>query len=253
MVNIIQVFNTLKTLANEDQSGFITPSSFNDLAHAAQTNVYNEIMSTSDDARKSSRSFISSESGTSSKNKSRTRQSFYIKTNKTPLDDSNSINVPSDFGSFHSLFVPTDSAAEDSGGTVVNLFYDDSIRHRSVKPYSLTTSSTSAQKESKAFLVGSKIEFMDAFATDVIFRYYRTPGSFNKGIQTPMFPAIGYSQVGATYTIDPDMSRHFDVPPTHFSEVVNEMAKLIGVQLEESMIYQYGQIEESQPEQKTID
>ena len=54
------------------------------------------------------------------------------------------------------------------------------------------------------------------------------------------------------YVINDADSYNFDVPSAFLSEVVNEVAKLVGVQLEESMVYQYGAAEEAGKETKQI-
>jgi len=255
MINIVQVFNTIKSLANEDQSGFVTPSSFNDLAMVAQTNVYNEIMGNFDDSKKFDRSFLSSERGTSNKNKSKTRQAFFLNYREIETDEDGKIRIPSDFSAIHSIVVSSDDPLEQES---VQIMYDDPYpMHRSSRPYSLTTSSGDAPVnaffDSSNTLVFKKAGKLLS-STELDFRYYRSPGSFFKGVQNVLPPVVVYDfAVPGVYNIDSVESRNFDLPQVYFSELVNEMAKLIGVQIEESMIYQYGQVEESQPEQKTFD
>lgn len=43
MVSVIDVYNTVRDLANKEQKGFITPEVFNTLASVAQLNIYNEM------------------------------------------------------------------------------------------------------------------------------------------------------------------------------------------------------------------
>ena len=43
MVSAIEVYTTLKNLANKEQKGFITPDVFNSFASVAQRNIINEM------------------------------------------------------------------------------------------------------------------------------------------------------------------------------------------------------------------
>tara|TARA_R100001463_G_scaffold51601_2_gene102302 strand:+ start:1287 stop:2075 length:789 start_codon:yes stop_codon:yes gene_type:complete len=262
MVNIVQVFNTLKSLANEDQSGFITPSSFSDFAPIAQMNIYNEIMDNSAEAKKIHRASLSSNRGTSEYNKSKTRQAHYF-TQKTLITNADGrLTLPSDFSFISSMYVKDSSSrssSEDVDGTIVNFKYDDpAVRERSTKPYSLTTSSD--QIDYNGFFSGGDgiviKRGINALlnSKQVQFNYYRTPGSIVKGSLTIAQPALGVTTLqGGIQRVESYESKHFDLPASQFSEVVAEMAKLIGIQLEENMIYQYGNMEDSQPEKKNFD
>ena len=263
MVNIVQVFNTLKSMANEDQSGFITPSSFSDYAPVAQMNIYNEIMDNSDEAKKSHRASISSKRGTSNYNKSKTKQAFFLVKKEMTTSTNGLIPVPNDFSFFSSAFVSNSFTAISGDGQVgapVHMMYDDpNERYRSSRPYSLTSSKEEGSLDYNAFFDSSdRIVIKNAAGVasqkGVTLNYYRVPGSIVKGEQSPLQPSLGVKYLpGNTERIESFESRHFDLPSSQFSEVVAEMAKLVGIQIEESMIYQYGQAEDSQPEKKNFD
>ena len=75
MISIKTVYNALKSLANKEQRGFVTPTSFNSFAQAAQMNVYNDIMNLSVDAKKIARADI--QGPTSAKAKAKILEAYY--------------------------------------------------------------------------------------------------------------------------------------------------------------------------------
>ena len=75
MISIKTVYNALKSLANKEQRGFVTPTSFNSFAQAAQMNVYNDIMNLSMDAKKLSR--VDVQGPTSAKSKAKILEAYF--------------------------------------------------------------------------------------------------------------------------------------------------------------------------------
>ena len=259
MIEITSVYRTLKSLANEDQSGFITPSSFNDFAKTAQMNVYNEIMGNGMLAEQTKKASIDISNGASIQNRSAARRSFFLKSQLAPLVDSYYLNLPADFSSFHSLIEGSLNEFGRGLGTRVNMMYDQEKFEMFKGSYTangnqtegaIIEASLTSNPVRVSCMIGGQIQINSpSLNTNYYLRYYRVPGCFYQGSQLPTTPSIGYSinEFGDVET-DADSSRHFDLPPSYFSEVVNEMAKLIGVQIEETMVYQYGQAEEVQRE-----
>jgi hypothetical protein len=52
MASILQVYEGVKDLINKEQKGFITPSVFNSFAQAAQSKIFNSLMSDAITAKK---------------------------------------------------------------------------------------------------------------------------------------------------------------------------------------------------------
>ena len=258
MIEITSVYRTLKSLANEDQSGFITPSSFNDFALTAQMNVYNEIMGNGVIAEQSKKTAIDISNGASVQNRSAARRSFFLKSQLLPLVDNYYFDLPNDFSSFHSFIEGSLNEFEKGIGKRVNMMYDaekfelfaGSYTANGVGQENTATLLQAGNNPVKvACIIGDQIQMLNAASVNHYLRYYRVPGCFYQGNQISTTPSMGYivNEYGEIET-DADSSRHFDLPPSYFSEVVNEMAKLIGVQIEETAVYQYGQLEETQRE-----
>ncbi len=91
--------------------------------------------------------------------------------------------------------------------------------------------------------------------------YLRYPGAVKEsGLKVFNNPSLSVEQVNGTspssgfdnYVINDATSLNFDLPEAFLGDIVNEMAKLIGVQLEETMVYQYGSAEEVGNEKKQL-
>ena len=254
MIEITSVYRTLKSLANEDQSGFVTPSTFNDFAVTAQMNVYNEIMSSGTFANQLVKSNVDLEGGASAKSRSASNRSYFIKTQTMVQGglDQGKLQLPDDFSSLVDL---SSSSIGENGfdlnvGEIkrVVMMYDMDKYALMLNSYSMPSSSGFNLPFHIAFMEGEYIRVPDAAAltNNFIVRYYRTPGAYSyEGYQVNSTPAIGYfTDSYGEIQIDSSTCRNFDLPASYVSEVVNEMAKLIGIQIEETMVYQYGQQEE---------
>jgi len=259
MIEITSVYRTLKSLANEDQSGFVTPSTFNDFAVTAQMNVYNEIMSSGTFANQLVKSNVDLEGGASAKNRSASNRSYFIKTQKMVQGGLSfgKLQLPDDFSSLVDL---STSAGGEPGFDINQGEIKRVVKMYDMDKYYLMLHSYSIQSSAGvfslpfffAFMEGEYIRVPEMIATsnDFIIRYYRTPGAYSyEGYQVNSTPAIGYfTDSYGEVQIDSSTCRNFDLPPSYLSEVVNEMAKLIGIQIEETMVYQYGQQEETSKE-----
>ena len=267
MINISLVYNAVKALANEDQKGFVNPYTFNAMASVAQMNVYNEIMNGSFEASRftTSRSDVR---GTSSKlNSNKQHRSFYISTEILENDGNSQFLLPVDCNKVVAVYKTADI---ENVGKAQNLPIPISFDlekaglHEKGRYATLTPGTNSNQEflNSVAFVSGRTIK-IPAFSTseNIAVEYYRSPGSFSpSGILASLKPALSFDVIDVAtlegtvseYVIDDSASYNFDIPSVFLSEVVNEVAKLVGVQLEEAMVYQYGSVEEMGKETKQI-
>lgn len=267
MISISLVYNAVKALANEDQKGFVNPYTFNAMASVAQMNVYNEIMGTSFESSRftTSRSDVR---GTSSKaNSNKQRRSFYISTEYLENDGTSNFSLPVDCNKVVAVYKGADPADVASSSKVsIPISYDfEKAGLWSQSRYgSIDSASGQGQvaMNNAAFVSGSSIKVdINSSTEDIILEYYRSPGSFSpSGIQSSFNPSLSFTVIDvptldgtvSEYVIDDSSSYNFDLPAVFLSEVVNEVAKLVGVQLEESMVYQYGAAEEMGKEKKEI-
>ena len=267
MINISLVYNAVKALANEDQNGFVNPYTFNAMASVAQMNVYNEIMNGSFEASRftTSRSDVR---GTSSKlNSNKQHRSFYISTQIIENDGNRQFLLPVDCNKVVAVYKTED--LENVGGArdlpiPISFDFEKAGLHERGRYGSIPAGTTDDQEflNSVAFISGRTIKMPAASASeDITIEYYRSPGSFSpSGLLASLKPALSFDVIDlptldgtvSEYVINDANSYNFDIPSVFLSEVVNEVAKLVGIQLEESMVYQYGAAEEAGKETKQI-
>ena len=88
MVDIVQVYNAVKDIANKEQKGFITPQVFNSFAPIAQMNIYNEMFKELVDAKRLSRQNFDPGRDKSPRKMALEDLSFYVKTVDVGQNDS---------------------------------------------------------------------------------------------------------------------------------------------------------------------
>jgi hypothetical protein len=257
MISIASVYRTLKSLANEEQKGFITPYSFNDFAQTAQMNVYNEIL-----AKELMSSSVSrSQRDSSFRERSKQQLAFF----ETDYQDTGSslgvYDLPSNCNYVNYLSYGTTSSqyygVPGSGAQEVEIEYDlnrfNRLRRSKISKSSHVVGASSIMLV--AYVSGTQVHVANGSPGSVLYvKYTRTPGSVSyTGFETTAQPSLSFISssdltASASYEIDDSASLNFDLPPSFHSEVVNEMAKLIGIQLEETGVYSYGVSEETAKE-----
>lgn len=258
MISIASVYRTLKSLANEEQKGFITPYSFNDFAQTAQMNVYNEIL-----AKELMSSAVSRSQRDSSFRDRSKQQLAYFDTNFTASGLTGGVfNLPSDcnyvkYISYGQQNSSTYYGAPQSGIREVEIEYDLK-RFNLLRQSAISSQNHSAGTDSimmLAYVFDEQVHVANGVPGASYFvRYVRTPGSVSyTGGRSEAQPSVSFSSsteptASSLYEIDDSSSLNFDLPPSFHSELVNEMAKLVGVQLEETGVYSYGASEETSKE-----
>lgn len=257
MVSIKLVYDTLKSLANKEQRGFLTPSSFNAFAQAAQMNVFNDIMNLSKDAKALQR--VDVHGPTSLKSKARISEAFYRKGATITLNQGVG-TVPSDFCKPLSASVATGSANQNKTGTNTPasfLFDRQKLEYLNNSTYLGGPSSTNPV----VYISDSELICLPTDTSSVFLNYLRLPGSFtyegNKSFNPPSLSFVSDSVTVSgsgivEYFVNEEGSLNFDLPEQFLPDVVNEMAKMIGIQLEEPAVFQYGNNENVAREQPNV-
>lgn len=250
MVSVYRVYNTLKNLANKEQKGFVTPDVFNSFAHIAQLNIFNEIMNESIDAKRLAKAGFDVGSVLSMKErKSEDMMYFY----KKVLASNNasafvsSIQKPSDL--YKIIYV---TFSDTNYGNVANLDSDYGKCELLYNPLlfeEIKISRLSAFTDQyKIALVGS--ERIDIYPTDqteeYYIHYYAVPGSYAgvekiRSVLPPSYQAtlMPVNQNQPIEIFNEQASRNFDLPPAYESELISELANMIGLNLRDAEIQQF--------------
>lgn len=217
MVNAVRVYNALKHLANKEQKGFITPEVFNSFADIAQTNIIREMFrelaiangkatgGADTPRRLSERDGIKEDLG-----RFISIRNLYAEPVNSYVQDSGVFVIPQDCKQIINI--------KTQGGASVDLIYDVEKMNR------LTASDLSSPSETfPAALVTDVIELSPSTVNNITLTYYRNP---------PTSPQVFSPGTGDIITSGLD----FDLPEDYFSEIVYEVAKLIGVRLRDQNI-----------------
>lgn len=245
MISIKTVYNALKSLANKEQRGFVTPTSFNSFAQAAQMNVYNDIMNLSVDAKKIARADI--QGPTSAKAKAKILEAYYKESQDITISQGVG-TPPGDLSEPLSASAGSGTEANKSTGTqtpVSFVFDRQKIEYLNNSSYLGGPTTTNPV----AYVTSSEVIVLPTTITSLYLNYLRLPGSIRyNGNYSSAPPSLGfqnqYVSIGADgvqeYVVDEQTSLNFDLPDQFLPDVIAEMAKMIGIQLGETGVFQYG-------------
>jgi hypothetical protein len=246
MVSVLQVYTALKDLANKEQKGFITPQVFNSFAALAQMNVYNEMFSELVDAKRLNRQNFDPGRDKSVRKQREEDLSFFFR--KEIIESSSSlIDKPTDLSKIISI---TADAIQEAGDTTsrinCEIVYDPEKMDRI-----LGSNLSAPSNEFPVALVSPvDIEIFPIGVSSVTLSYYAKPTSFNNDGTISIHPPY-YDFNVANYTgqevefFDALNSRDFMLPPHYLTEVVMEMAKLIGIRLRDQSVSVFATQEEA--------
>jgi hypothetical protein len=246
MINVIDIYNTVRDLCNKDQKGFVTPEVFSTFAAIAQQNVYNEMFTELALSKKLRRSNVDNSRDKSVYKQVEEDLSYFIYETVLgdasaegdyigeegemydPSDDSISVLMkPSNLGKIISIRDNTVAGVR----TPLELIYNSEDADRVMN--SNLSSPTSAFPVA---LIAHNIEILPTDINEVVLKYYRIPGSINVNgsVETTLTPA--YIQIGATNMADMANSRHFELAPHYSNELIIEIAKMIGIRLRDTFL-----------------
>ena len=236
MASVYTVYNALKNLANKDQRGFITPAVFNSFAGVAQLNVYNRLfekMTLTSSVR--SRQLAGEREVAPVKQIREDLARFYkeVTISQTSASDQTFLK-PSDLGRIISAKTFGTFILGQTTSIPIDLIYDEA------KIEYILRSTLSVPTESRPVaLVSNLLEVYPTSIKKIKLRYYKQPESVlaTTGARSTNSPTFGY--LGSTETYNPATSYDFELPDHYVSELVLEIAKMVGVNLRDSDVYAY--------------
>jgi hypothetical protein len=235
MASVESVYFALKDLANKDQRGFVTPSTFNRFAQVAQLNIFNRLFV---DARKDKVARLRNIEGArplGSKKQIKEDLSFFSK--EAVLSQSDGVFAkPDDLARIISLRTNGKFMFGQSNSTNIDIVYDEE------KLYYILNSTLSVPTESRPIAVlGDDVEVFPTSIKKVKLRYYKYPEGklATTGVRTAATPSFGYTISNGVESYSAANSVDFELPDHYESELIMEMSKLIGVNLKDTDVYNY--------------
>jgi len=231
----IRVYEGVKDLMNKEQKGFVTPRVFNSFAQIAQLNVFHEMFDDVITAKKLRAQGVDSSDGTSAYNEALENLEFFrveekVKNGVLPVNMYKLIGMRKDTSN------------------PLNRVPFEIIRNSNDAAHVLGSNLSTPTDEYPVAVVTNSIELFPTTITSAIMSYYRLPGcvlengSFDD--RAPFVSAtvsVGYSE-GA---VGPTGHRNFMLPRAYESELVYEVAKLIGVRLDDQGVTAFATQEEA--------
>jgi|TARA_R110000822_G_scaffold68563_2_gene166730 hypothetical protein len=264
MVSVLQVYNALKDLTNKEQKGFITPQVFNSFAALAQMNIYNELFTELVDAKRLGRQNFDPGRDKSVRKQRLEDLAFFARRSNlsslvfdpegldaAPLVPEGVFKKPYNLSKIISLTTgsETSSAGDVTPRTSCEIIYDLEKMDRILG----SNLSTPTDSFPVALIHGDAIEVFPDTVTDVEMTYYVKPTSYNSSngsvdvLSSPKyaFKTFQFSNQDSDEFFDAENSKDFMLPPHYLSELVMELAKLLGVRLRDPNVQSFAIQEEA--------
>ena len=250
MASVERVYRAVKDIANKDQRGFITPAIFNEFAGIAQMNVYNRLFEDmglsvrmrragADAARQFAKAKI-------------TEEDLSVFSKKATLNlSSGVVDKPSDFARVISITTPGRYVLGQYQQYQVQVVYNTEHIDRIINSDLSKPTNTAP-----VALIGNQIEVfpnVNTSVTSIVLRYYKLPQGIvpTTGAKTTSSPTYGYtSAVPGVELYSAANSVDFELPEQLFAEIVTEILTLVGVNLRDTDVYNYGSTETAKDEAK---
>lgn len=220
------VYDALNDLANKDQQGFITDVEFNRFAQIAQLNIYNSLFDELKDAKRLSRAGFNPVRDKSRIKRIQEDLSYFSK-KATVTKDGDIFNKPTDLSRIISISTAGSILLDQSTKKPVEVCYDEEKIERI-----LLNNLSAPTEDFPVALVSDDIHVFPTSIKKVEVRYYKIPeGRTSNGERTsiPQQPAYDADSTNVD----------FELPEHYTSDLVYEIAKMIGLNLRDQQITNY--------------
>tara|TARA_R100000234_G_C4989839_1_gene174982 strand:- start:175 stop:975 length:801 start_codon:yes stop_codon:yes gene_type:complete len=255
MINVVDIYNSVRDLCNKDQKGFVTPEVFTTFAGIAQQNVFNEMFTEFATAKKARRSAIDPARDKSLYKQVQEDLAYFIR--EVELSDANIVDAVDETDLDGNVISTT--PAYDASDVDVSVFDKPSdlskiISMRTIAPEAqaqlelvynpedidriISSNLSTPTSEFPVALISDRIHIFPEDVNSVKLMYYRQPRSIRPttgNVDLNSTPV--YQDLGGSITI-PDLAncRHFELPEHYKNEVIMEIAKMIGIRLRDSYL-----------------
>lgn len=224
--SIQSVYDTLQDLANKDQQGFISVNEFNRFAQIAQLKIYNSLFDDLKDAKRLSRAGFNS-----ARDKSRIKRIeedlSYFSKKQTITKSDDYFNKPEDMSRIISISTAGSILLDQSTKKPVEICYDEEKIERI-----LLNNLSTPTEEFPVALISNDIYVFPTSVKKIEVRYYKIPQSrLADGERTTSGNQPAYSPTSVSYD--------FELPEHYTYDLVQEIAKMIGINLRDADLINY--------------
>ena len=225
------VYEAVRDLANKDQQGFVTDNEFNSFARLAQLNIFNGLFDELKDSKRLSRSAFNP-------NRDKDRR-------KRVLEDLSAFSTSATLTKASGVFNMTAGSSADmsriiSISTAGSILLDQSttkpieICYDEEKIERILISTISAPTEDfPVALISDDIHVFPTSINKIKVRYYRYPMGRTSTGETSTTPVTYTTGSSSPTLID------FEFPEHYTSDLIYEIARMIGINLRDGAVSQY--------------
>jgi hypothetical protein len=246
MASVNEVYSALKSLANKDERGFITPKVFNTFAAIAQNKIFNDLFSDLTTAKTLRLRNIDA-GGDKSFSKRIQEDLAYFSKEASVSQSSGVFPKPEDLSRIISIKTHGAYVFGTSTSTPIDILYDESKIE-----YVLHSDLSAPSSTHPVAIVSNEIEVFPTTIKKIKVRYYKQPEGRSPvdGSRTPLTPRYDALSLGASNEVfNPATSVDFELPDHYVPELVMEIGKMIGINLKDQEVIAYTTGESQQQKQ----
>lgn len=241
MASVNEVYSALKSLANKDERGFITPKVFNTFAAVAQNNIFNSLFADSVKGQTIRARNIDG-AGHMSFNKRLSEDLAHFSKETTISQSSGVFEKPEDLARLISMKSHGAYVFGTSTSTPIDVIYDESKIE-----YILQSDLSAPSASHPVAIVSDDFEVFPTTIKKIKVRYYKVPEGIEPttGNRTPLSPRYNAISLGASNEVfDPTTSVDFELPDHYVPQIIVEIGKMIGINLRDQDVFAYASGEE---------
>jgi hypothetical protein len=239
MASIKVVYDTLLNLVNKDQKGFVTPSVFNSFAGIAQMNIYNRLFDDLKDAHRNKRAGFDPGRDKSLLKRINEDLSVFSRTKSLQRVDG-VFAKPDDIGRIISATTFGSILLGQSTRAPIEMCYDEDKIDRILR-----SNISSPTEEFPIALISDDIELFPTSINRMRLKYYKVPQSVDtEGQPSTNSPTYGSVLFGSGEVYNSENSFDFELPNHYIGMLVIEISELIGINLRDAVVQQFGNTEQ---------
>jgi hypothetical protein len=236
MASVNEVYSALKSLANKDERGFITPKVFNTFATVAQNTIFNNLFSDMTTAQTMRLRNIDAKDYLSFSKRIQEDLAYFSK--ESAVSQSSGVfPKPEDLARIISMKTHGAYVFGTSTSTPIDILYDESKIE-----YVLHSDLSAPSSTHPVGIVSNDIEVFPTTIKKIKVRYYKIPEGKDPvtGNRTPMTPRYNAISLGASNEVfDPTTSVDFELPDHYVPELIIQIGKMIGINLKDQEVFAY--------------
>jgi len=244
MASVNEVYQALKSLANKDERGFITPKVFNTFTSIAQNKIFNDLFN--EMAKAKTLRFRNVDAKTHHSYTKRLEEDLaYFSKESTETQSNGVFAKPEDMARVISMRTAGAYVFGTSTSIPIDVIYDESKID-----YILQSDLSAPSTSHPVAIMTENIEVFPTTISKIKVRYYKYPEGRNATFpyaRTPLSPRYDATDLGgSSETFQAEDSVDFELPDHYVPHLVIEIGKMIGINLRDKDVFAY-----TQGEQKT--